>query len=156
MKRHHKPARRRKQVIQVWTHPQAQKALPLIAGIVRSIREHRLEAQAQHLRAERLAQHPGRPDRATLIAHAEALREMDAANERFEAGLKELFEFNVYCLDPVHGLTLLPFAHADQLAWFIFDLFDPEPLRFWRFHSDPLTTRRPLTELETTPGSLPV
>jgi hypothetical protein len=156
MKRHHKPARRRKQVIQAWTHSQAQKALPLIAGIVRSIREHRLEAQTQHLRAERLARRPGRPDRATLVAHAEALREMHAADERFEAGLQELLDLNVYCLDPVRGLALLPFAHADQLAWFIFDLFEPDPLRFWRYHTDPLATRRPLSELDTTPGSLTV
>ena len=85
-----------------------------------------------------------------------SLSEMHAANERFEAGLQELLDLNVYCLDPVHGLALLPFAHADQLAWFVFDLFEPDPLRFWRYHTDPLATRRPLSELEATPGSLAV
>jgi hypothetical protein len=148
MKRHHNPTRTRKQVMQVWTHAQAQKAVPLIASIVASIREHRLETQAQHLRAERLARRPGRPDRATLIAQEEALQAMREANERFEGGLKELFQLNVYCLYPVQGLALLPFAHAGQLAWFVFNLFEPEPLQSWRYHADPLTTRRPLAELE--------
>ncbi len=83
---------------------------------------------------------------------------MHEANKRFEAGLQELLKLNVYCLDPVHGLALLPFAQADQLAWLVFDLSEPEPLRFWRYHADPLTARRPLSELEdkAAPGSLTV
>ncbi len=49
-------------------------------------------------------------------------------------------------LDPVHGQALVPFVHEEQLAWYVFDLFDPQPLRFWRFQSDPDETRRPLTQ----------
>src|SRR6266446_176739 len=99
---------------------------------------------------ERLARRPGRPDRGALIAHAEAVREAAEANERFESGLKELLRLHMYCLDPVRGLALIPFAHGDQLAWFVFDLFEANPLGAWRYHEDPLTTRRPLAELQAT------
>jgi hypothetical protein len=136
------------QVIRVWTRTQAEKALPLITSIVRSIRMDRLDAQAQHLRVTRLAQRPGRPNRDAIIAQEDAAREAREANERFEASLRELLELNIYCLDPGRGLALIPFAHGDELAWFVFDLFEKDPLGSWRFHKDPLTTRRPLAELE--------
>jgi Uncharacterized conserved protein (DUF2203) len=150
MKRRNKKAQRTQQVLRVWTQAQAEQALPLIASIVQSVREEGLEAQAQHLRAQRLAQRPGHSDRAHLIAHAEAVREAAAANERFESALHELLELHIYCLDPVRGLALIPFAHGDQLAWFVFDLFEPKRLETWRYHEDPLTTRRPIAELQPT------
>jgi hypothetical protein len=157
MKRREKnTSERHNQVIQVWTRAQAEKALPLITSIIRSVRVDRLDAQAQHLRAARLAQRPGRPNREAIIAQEEAARDAREANERFEAGLRELLELNIYCLDPGRGLALIPFAHGDELAWFVFDLFEKDPLGSWRYHKDPLTTRRPLAELEEkpTPDSL--
>jgi hypothetical protein len=39
----------------------------------------------------------------------------------------------------------VPFVHDEQLAWYIFDLFDAPAFRFWRFQSDPEDTRRPIT-----------
>ena len=51
--------------------------------------------------------------------------------------------------DPIKGQALIPFAQEDQLAWYIFDLFDGNSLHFWRYHKDPLETRRPLA---VTPG----
>ena len=59
---------------------------------------------------------------------------------------------DVYCLDPIQGLALIPFVHDKQLAWFVYDLFDAEPLRFWRYHEDSFETRRPLAELEVAFG----
>ena len=45
----------------------------------------------------------------------------------------------------VGGLALIPFAVEKRLAWYVFDLFDEEdPLRFWRYHQDPLEKRRPM------------
>ena len=150
MKRHQKSSKQRKKIVRVWTLARAQKALPLIASIVRSVREERLNAQAHQLQAERLALRPGRPDREALIAHEEALRDTREAVERFESGLRELFGLNIYCLDAVSGQALIPFAHGEQLAWFVFDLFESAGLQTWRFHEDPLTTRRPLAELQDT------
>lgn len=148
MKRNQNEAKRRRQTLQVWTLKQARSALPYITSVVGSLREHKLEAQAQQRRAEKLAHQPGRPGRAALIALEEARDAGAKAQERFETALHELHSLDVYCLDPVNGLALIPFVHDKQLAWFVYDLFAPETLQAWRFHSDPLETRRPMEELD--------
>jgi hypothetical protein len=150
MKGRRNKTKSRTQVLRVWTQAQAQQALPLIASILRSVREHYLEAQVQDFRAQRLSRQPGRPGRDVLIDHADAVRQSQEAKDRCEASLHELLALNVYCQDPVRGLALIPFAHGEQLAWFVFDLFEPERLGTWRFHEDPMATRRPLTELDGT------
>jgi hypothetical protein len=120
---------------------------------MRSLREHSLEAQQLRLRARRLTERPGRPDRAGILAHtavADAARE---AEERFHEALDELHTLDIYCLNPGAGLALIPFAREERLAWFVFDLFDPsDPIRFWRYHQDSLETRRPIAEALTGSG----
>jgi len=147
MKRNKGGAKRRQETIQVWSHERARAAIPYIAAVVRSLREHWLDATAKHETARRLSDHPGRPDRAALIAHADALRDASKAEDRFEEARAELEKLDIYCLDPSGGLALIPFMHDNLLAWYVFDLFGTDPIRFWRFHSDPLETRRPLTQL---------
>jgi hypothetical protein len=148
MKRNQKESKPRRQILQVWTHEQARAALPYIASVLRSLREHKLEAQAHQLTAVRLDERPGRPDRERIIAREEALKAAHKAEERFQEALDELQTLDVYCLDPIAGQALVPFVHDDQLAWYVYDLFDNEPLRFWRFHSDPLEMRRPLDDMQ--------
>jgi hypothetical protein len=133
--------------IHVWSHEEACRLLPYIASIVRSLREHRLDAQRYRLAAERLQAKPGRPDRNALIEESEALGEARAAEERFEDALHELHALDIYSLDPIRGQALVPFAHGQDLAWYVFDLFEDDKLRSWRFHSDPLDMRRPVEEL---------
>jgi len=70
------------------------------------------------------------------------------AEDRFEDASPELAELYVYSLDPMQGTALVPFFHNDELAWYIFDLFDSRPLSFWRFQSDPDDTRRPITSMQ--------
>jgi hypothetical protein len=152
MKRNQNEAKRRRLALQVWSLARAQAALPYIGSVMRSLREHRLEAQAQQSRAEKLARRPGRPDRSAIIALEEAKAAAAKANAAFETALHELHSLDIYCLDPNQGLALIPFVHDKQLAWYVYDLFDAEPLRFWRLHSDPLETRRPLAELEKAPA----
>ena len=36
------------------------------------------------------------------------------------------------------------FVQDDQPAWYVFDLFDSQPIRSWRYRRDPEATRRPL------------
>jgi hypothetical protein len=148
MNRNRKGAARRRNTIQPWTYRRAQTALPYFASVMRSLREHKLEAIGHRLTAQRLADRPGRPDRATLIRHEEALHNAQKSEARYQEALDELQNIDVYPLQPVHGRALVPFVHKDQLAWFVYDLFDPEPLRFWRFHNDPLETRRPVTTVQ--------
>ena len=148
MKRHPKGAKERQQTIQVWTYEQAQAAIPYISSVVRSLREHGLEALARQRQARALADRPGRPDRSTLIAQQEAEQACRRAEEQFREAAEELQALDVYSLDPIQGQALVPFVHNEQLAWYIFDLHDPQPFRFWRYQSDPDDTRRPVTPMQ--------
>ena len=148
MKRQPKGAKERTQTIQVWTYDQARTAAPYLTSILRSLREHALEALLHHHRAKRIANRPGRPDRSAIIAQQEAEKEAHRADDRFHDALDELQQMDIYTLDPIQGQALVPFVHNDQLAWYVFDLFDAQPLRFWRFQSDPEETRRPVTSMQ--------
>jgi len=103
--------KRRRRILKLWTHAQAQSALPYIASVVRSIREERMEAQQYHLTAQRLARRPGRPDRSAIIAQDEARRDAERAGERFQKAVRELHAIDVDCLDPIQGQALIPFVY---------------------------------------------
>jgi hypothetical protein len=139
-----KEAKRRKRTIRVWTLDEATAAAPYIASVVRSLRDHWLEAAAKHQLADRYDSRPGRPDRALLIAKAETVREAQEAETRYLDARDELTALDIYCIEPTRGEALVAFLHEDQVAWFIFELFDPRHIRFWRYHNDPLDTRRPI------------
>jgi hypothetical protein len=147
MKPNHRRSRRRPQTLQAWSYRQAIGVVPYLRSLMSSLREHRLDLSRHQLRARRLARQPGRPDRSTIIAREEALKQGQLAADRFQEALEELGVLDIYCLDPIEGLALVPFARDDELAWFIFDLHDVVPFRFWRYHKDPLETRRPITEV---------
>jgi hypothetical protein len=156
MKRNQRGAKAEKQSIQVWDYVQAVGAVPYFASIMRSLREARLESRRLHLAARRLTEQPGRPSRAAIIAREEALAEAHRTDLRVEDALAELEALDVYCTDPVNGTALIPFVHDDQLAWYVYDLFEPDPLRFWRYHTDPLPTRRPIEDTLTNGGEMVV
>jgi hypothetical protein len=140
-------SRKQRETIQVWTYDQARRVLPYVASIMRSLRDHHLEAQQQRILVQRLADKPGRPDRTAILNHTAAVQAAEEAEERFHQALDELHTLDIYCLDPVAGLALIPFAMDNRLAWFVYDLFDAsDPLRSWRFHQDPLEKRRPIAE----------
>jgi hypothetical protein len=146
MSRNRKGTKARRQNIQPWTYEQACRVLPYLRSIVRSVREHRLEALSEHLRARRLQDRPGRPDRALILETELALQVAREADDRFQTALEELHTLDIFCLDPIRGEAIVPFVHDNQLAWYLFDLFDDESFRFWRYHSDPLEKRRPIAE----------
>ena len=135
----------------VWTYTQVQRALPYIASIMQSAREHHIVGERWRVEDERLAAAPGMPDRSALIAHTEAIREGRLARDRFEEALEELQALGIACLDPIRGEALVPFANQRKQAWFVYNLFGDQPIRFWRYHSDPVDMRRPIEEiLQTT------
>jgi hypothetical protein len=140
-------AKRPTHTVRPWTYEQAISALPYVRSLVRAAREHRLHAQGHDLRAERLASRPGRPDRNALIAREDAREEARKENVRFEEALEELVAIDVYCVDPLGGVAFIPFVREDQLAWFVFDLFGRDALSGWRYHDDPVETRRPISEV---------
>lgn len=153
MKRKHQRKPRKLRTISLWDYPQAHKALPYLRSVTQSLREHWLEAQHKRLEVDRLVHRPGRPNRDAILASEKATREKEDAENRFSDALNELMGIDVYLLDPVGGVAFIPFKKEEELAWFVFDLFDSNDLKSWRLHQDPLETRRPIAELFA-PGSI--
>jgi hypothetical protein len=146
MKKHFDQQLEPSEALHLWTYEAALRAVPYLRAVVRSLREHWLQLHSARRQMQRLDSRPGRPDRQTLIRRAEAVRELDQADRKLEEAFDELQAIDVHCLDPVQGLALIPFGKGDELAWYVFDLFSPQGLDAWRFHGDPLETRRPLEQ----------
>ena len=53
---------------------------------------------------------------------------------------------DVFLLDPVQGVALIPFNKENSLAWFVFDLFEEGEPQNLAFHEDTLETRRPIAD----------
>lgn len=147
MKRN-KGAKQSRDTLQVWSLNEARAAIPYLSSVLRSMREYALQALAARHKSKRIADKPGRATRADLIAHQEADREVSVAESHFQEAAGELEALDVFTLDPIRGQALIPFVHEEQLAWYIFDLFDNKPFRFWRFQSDPEDMRRPITSTQ--------
>lgn len=148
MNRNRKSARPRPQRRRVWSYKQAMSAVPYLASVLASIREHQMEHRKHQLAADRLADCPGRPNRDAIIARDDALRAARHAGESLQGALEELDALDVVCEAPLQGVALIPFLHDDRPAWFIFSLFDSKsPLQHWRYHSDASAVRRPVDSL---------
>ena len=146
MKRHRNETKRRKRTIRIWTMEEAKAATPYISSVLRSVREHWLQAVVLRQLVNRMDALSGRPNRKTLIARQEAERDADRAETELEAAREELADLDVYCLDPARGEALIPFLHNDDLAWYVFNLFDSDNFRTWRLHNDGLDVRRPIAD----------
>jgi len=138
-------ARRSRQALRLWTFDQAQAAAPYLGSIVRSLREHALDIQNLRRRLTALEELPGRPIRKTLILQEETKRLLHRAEDEHASALAELEALDIQLLDAIKGQALIPFVHDDQLAWYVFDLHDSQPIRGWRYQTDPDETRRKLT-----------
>jgi hypothetical protein len=128
----------------LWTFEQAQAAVPYFSSLARSLREHCLAILANRREVQKLTARHARPDRQALIAEQEARRDLHEAEQDYQGTLEELSELNVQPHDPGRGMALVPFIQDDQPAWYVFDLFDSQPIRSWRYQSDPDQTRRAL------------
>jgi hypothetical protein len=138
-------------VVPLWTCARALRAKAYVASTLYSLRDSLLQAKQHSLAAQRLATKPGRLNRASLIAHAEAIQDSRVAHDAVHDGIEELRSMGINWLDPVQGEALVPFLWQQKIAWLIYDLFGEEPLRHWRFHTDPPETRRPIEEIHSDP-----
>jgi hypothetical protein len=126
----------------LWTHAKAQRAVPYLRLVLKSVRDHWLALQQARRELQRIDGRPGRPDRETLVLRGAIEREARSAEEQVDEALNELLALGVYPLNAAMGLALIPFRQGDDLAWLIFDSFEPQGLMAWRFDTDPSATRR--------------
>lgn len=145
--------KRQVRAIRLWTYAEAARALPYVRSLTNSLRDAWLDLQREQLAAKRL--HDLRkPSRSERIALEERLKDAGASEDEFDVLLAELMHLDIFLLDPVQGLALIPFQEGEELAWYVFDLFDAEGLTSWRYHKDPLETRRPVVQNRKDEGPL--
>jgi hypothetical protein len=147
MKKQRKPKAATLVTLQLWTYSGARKLVPYLRSLVQSLRDGWLELRQAEEQVRRIEARPGRADRDSLIRLEDARRDIARADARIREVLAEMHALSVYNLDPAGGYAFVPFVQGDDLAWFIFDLFDPRGLVGWRMHTDPPSSQRPLTEL---------
>jgi hypothetical protein len=137
--------------LRLWTYTGAAKIVPYIHSLSQSLRDGWLELRRAQSQVRRLEARLERPDRDSLIQLEESQNDIKRAEARLEETIEEMLPLSAYCVDPAAGLVVVPTLSKETLAWFIFDLFDPQGLVGWRLHSDPLEMRRPLAEFEQQP-----
>lgn len=147
MKRQPNRKKNQKQ-IPVWSYQQAKKALPYLLEITRAIRENYLASQSSKRQLEIIDHKKGRHDRMDFIKIQELGVEIQQAQSKFQQDIDELEEMGIFLVSPIQGLIAIPFVIEEQLAWFLLDIHAEEPLHAWRYQSDPLETRRPITPKE--------
>jgi len=146
-----KPRRKsskRMRVLHLWTLPELQKAVPYLRSVIVSLREHWLDTLTTERHLNLAAQRPQSTQRNLLVAADDLREERRRAQQKFEDALEELNRIDVFLLDAVKGLALVPFRKEDDLAWFVFDQFSPRGIIGWRNHDDPIEKCLPLNLLE--------
>ena len=113
MKRQNKKNKQTQRRIHLWTFAQAQAAVPFVRSIVQSLRDTWLDSLIHHQRLERLDAKPGRPDRATLTGQQDERQAADRAQQQFANTLEELEDLDVFCVDPLGGLAVIPFRQHE-------------------------------------------
>jgi hypothetical protein len=135
--------------LRMWTYPDALKVVPYVRSLAQSLRDGWLELRQAQETVQRTKARPGRPNRDTLILLDESQRDIERAEAGLEEIVTEMMALSAYCVDPGAGLAVIPFMRGQELAWYVFDLFDAQGIVAWRLYSDPLEMRRPLAELDT-------
>jgi len=140
--------------LRLWSYADAVKALPYLRVIVASLRDHWLELQKARHEARQVAAGPIRQNRQSLIQQIEVIKAVATAEANVDETVQELLTLGACSVDPLRGLALIPFNQNGELAWFVYDLFSPGGLTGWRFHLDPLQTRRPLVDVHDRPTTI--
>ncbi len=134
--------------LRLWTYQDALKAVPYLRSLTQSLRDGWLEMRQAQEQVRRIEARPGCADRDSLIRLDESNRDIERVEDKLDETMHEMLALSAYCVDPGAGLAVIPFLKDEALAWFVFELFDPKGLIAWRLYSDPLTTRRPLADLD--------
>jgi len=151
MKPRRERSKKRMRVMTLWNWSDVLKAVPYLHSIVGSLREHWLDVLNVKNKIAKAAAQPGLPKRQQLIEEKVHNDDHHAAQTKFEDALDELNQIDVFLLDPVRGLAMIPFRKEDDLAWYVFDHFATRGVIGWRLHNDPIEKCRPLDLIQAAP-----
>jgi hypothetical protein len=146
MKRPRKSSKksRRLKVIRLWNYPEAIRAVPYLRSVLDALRNYYLDSLRHRLTVKRLSDR--KAERSTLIALEDARKDLDRSQDAFKDSHRELRKIDVFLLDPLEGIALIPCQKNEELAWMVFEQFDENGLVGWRWHKDDFDLRRPLAE----------
>jgi hypothetical protein len=147
---------KRLRILNLWSLGDVQKAIPYLRSVIGSLREHWLEALNSERKLDLAKKQPESRERARLLRRQDLQDENRRSQTRFDDALEELNRLDVFLLDAVKGLALIPFRKEDDLAWYVFDLFSARAIIGWRYHNDPIEECRPLRLLEAPTSHDPV
>ena len=138
----------RMQALRLWSWSEVVKAIPYLRSVIGSLREHYVDVLAAQRQIDKANNSKGPAKRQQIIEHQSSQEEHDRAQAKFEDSLEELNRLDVFLLDPVRGLALIPFRKGDELAWYVFDHYATRGVIGWRLHNDPIDECRPLDSAE--------
>jgi hypothetical protein len=138
--------------MRLWDWKDATRAAPYLHSVTGSLREHWIDVLTAERQLQLAEERPAPARRQRLLDEQARRDERQRAQTRFEDALEELNNVDVFLLDPVQGLALIPFRKEDDLAWYVFDHFSDPALIGWRYHHDPIEECRPLATLEGAPA----
>jgi len=138
----------RMQIMHLWTRNDAEKAVPYLRSITASLREYWLEVLNAKRQLFLTTQKKSATQRQALLDQEKQEDDLNRAQNKFNDALEELTRIDVFLLEPVRGFVLIPFRKADDLAWYVFDLFAKSGLVGWRFHNDSMEEIRSLSLLD--------
>lgn len=146
----------RMRVMNLWIWSDVVKAIPYLHSVVGSLREHWLDVLTAQKDLDKSAAREGLANRQQLLDDKALESDRVRAQEKFDDAIEELTKIDVFLLDPVRGLALIPFRKEDDLGWYIFDHFAKRGVIGWRLHDDPIDRCRPLDLTEVVPeGATP-
>ncbi len=131
-------------VMRLWDWSEAKTAVPYLRSVLISLREHWLEARTAQVALDRHISDSSPRNTGRLLREKACQDDLTRAQDKFDLALEELAQIDVFLLDPVNGLALMPFRNENDLAWYYIDLFEPEVFAGWRFHDDPIEVCRPI------------
>jgi hypothetical protein len=139
------------QVLSLWSWKDVVKAIPYLHSIIDSLREHWLDILTVQRDIDKAAARPGLASRQQIIEDQAHLEDRHRAQGKFDDALEELTKIDVFLLDPVRGLAMIPFRKEDEMAWYVFDHYSSRGVIGWRLHNDPIDECRPLEVTEAAP-----
>jgi hypothetical protein len=138
----------------LWNWSDVVKAVPYLHSIVGSLREHWLDVLNAQKKIDKAAARKGLAKRQQIIEDKAHEHDQIHAQGKFDEALDELTQMDVFLLDPVRGIALVPFRKGDDLAWYVFDHFAKRGVIGWRLHDDPIDRCRPLEIAEKMPEAV--
>lgn len=131
-----------------WTLLRARSATPYLRQVVASLREAYLEHRASAQRVEKLEHRHGRQTTTLLVDIDDSKKLRHDSHERIVEAVSELATLGAVP-GPMHqGIAFLPVVNNKRLAWLIVDIFDDATLSGWRWHGEPESIKRPISEWE--------